>query len=177
MKHIRLLGERYLCSKGQRRKFNNPKKSKFVAKGGGGSKTRVLKEWHLELNPLLSLQTGLSKQGTHQAWNIDTFHPKLYWLTASSTGHMCNKGTFVRFIKTKCVQWIQLHMSYTCCHHIYLGIMTSCKSSQMLLVTRWVRGFRSIWLWLGICSVMLMKLSCNCRVQINSLGFKCRFSQ
>ena len=28
-------------------------------------------------------------------------------------------------------------------HHIYPGIMSSCKSSQMLLVTRWVRGSRN----------------------------------
>ncbi len=28
-------------------------------------------------------------------------------------------------------------------HHIYPGIMNACKSSQMLLVTRWARGFHS----------------------------------
>ncbi len=34
------------------------------------------------------------------------------WLTASSTGHLCNEDVFSRFIETNCVRWIQVHFSF-----------------------------------------------------------------
>ncbi len=35
-------------------------------------------------------------------------------LTASSTDHFCNEDVFSRSRKRKCMQWMHLHMSYSC---------------------------------------------------------------
>ncbi len=75
-------------------------------------------------------------------------------LTASSTGHSCNGYIFWSFMETMCVQWIKVHMSYTCLVNFVLHkkrqrsagtYISYLPQSVTMGQGQWLQGTRKNW--------------------------------